>query len=163
MVPDTQLFQAFTAVSNSGPSPSYIRGNLSPSRWVKLILHEHCNHVNFKQLNTWIHQGLLPVDNSVAHVLYPMCCACQFGKSRKKLHQEDISNITASHTAPGQGISADQLEAGFPGCILTTPTPKWYKFVNLWVDHYSRYELLASKREFELFAQTETWRCSGCH
>jgi len=97
-----------------------------------------------------------------------MYCACQFGKARKKSHREDISNITASDTVPGQGISANQLEAGFPGRIPTTrglPAPKRYKFVNLWVDHYSRYiyptfhatkklkELLASKREFELFAQ----------
>jgi hypothetical protein len=167
-VPGIRLFQAYSAANFSAPNPSYVRGNLTPAQRGKLILHERCNHINFKQLNSWIHHGLLAVDPAVANAPDPLSCACQYGKAKKKSHSGNTSSITASHIAPGQGISAAQLEAGYPGCIPTThglPTPKQYKLINLWVDHYSRYiyptfhatkelkELLASKQEFELFAK----------
>jgi hypothetical protein len=165
-VPGTKMFQAFTAETLSATDQSMIRGNLINLQWVKRILHERCNHVSFKQLNSWICQGLLQVDSSVANAPDPVCCTCQFGKARKKSHKVDWQYYCISH--PGQGISMDQLEAGYQGRIPTTcglPTTKRYKFINLWVDHYSPYifltfhstkelkELLASKQEFKAVAQ----------
>jgi len=144
-----------------------ISANLSPSQRTKLILHERCNHVNFETINKWIRKGVLPVDKSVANSKDSICAACQFGKANKRAHKADVGSITAKHTAPGQGVSVDLLESGIPGRIPTTrglPSPKQYRYVTLWVDHYSRYlyptfhetkdlnAALASKREFEVFA-----------
>jgi hypothetical protein len=133
---------------------------------MKLILHERCNHVNFCRLNAWIWNGVLPVDRSVGNAPDPICSACQYSKTNKKSHSDEQS-ITVSHTAPGQGVSMDLMEAGIPRRMPTTrglPSPKRYKYVTLWVDHYSRYlypkfhetkELsaaLQSKQDFEAFA-----------
>jgi len=57
-VPGTKMFQAFTAETLSATDQSMIHGNLINLQWVKLILHERCNHVSFKQLNSWICQNL---------------------------------------------------------------------------------------------------------
>ncbi|MFN9981848.1 MAG: hypothetical protein ACK53Y_18125, partial [bacterium] len=118
-------------------------------------------------LNRLIRRGLLPVDPSVASCPDPICAACQFGKAHRKSHERTTNAIAGPCTAPGQGVSADQLEAGCPGRIPTTkglPTLKRYKYCNLWIDHYSRFvyptfhdskhasELVASKREFQAYA-----------
>jgi hypothetical protein len=144
-----------------------ISANLSPSQRTKLILHERCNHINFETINRWIRKGVPPIDKSVANSEDPICAACQIGKANKRAHKADVGSVTAKHTAPGQGVSVDLLEAGIPGRLPTTrglPSPKRYRYVTLWVDHYSRYlyptfhetkdlnAALASKREFEAFA-----------
>jgi len=156
-----------------------ISANLSPSQRTKLILHEQCNHVNFETINRWICKGVLPIDKSVANSKDPICAACQFGKANKRAHKADVGSITAKHTTPGQGVSVDLLEAGIPGRLPTTrglPSPKWYRYVTLWVDHYSRYlyptfhetkglnAALASKREFEARVRSfckQIW-CQNC-
>jgi hypothetical protein len=116
---------------------------------------------------TWIRCGLLPVDVSVANCPDPICAACQYGKVKRRPHKSFTGSIATSATYPGAGVSANQLEAGCHGCIPTSkclPTSQRYKYVNLWVDHYSKYiypmfhsskhvlELVKSKEEFETFA-----------
>jgi hypothetical protein len=114
-------------------------------------------------INSWIQQGLLPCDSSIASAPDPICAACQAGKAHRKAHATTTNSIAAPCTNPGQQVSADQLEAGQPGRIPTTkglPTNKRYKICNIWVDHYSRFiyptfheskhaaDLINSKREF---------------
>jgi hypothetical protein len=140
--------------------------NLSNSQRLKLMWHERCNHRSMATINQWKRNGLLPVDCSVASCPDPICVACQYGKAHRKNHAKMTQLIAATCTYPGQGVSADQLEAGYPGKIPTTrglPTHKRYKFCNIGVDHYSRYvfptfhetkhasELIASKRSFDTF------------
>ena len=162
------LYQAFVSSAIKTMDPTLcVKGNLTPSQRVKLILHERCNHVNMKTLNNWIWKGHLNVDKSVANSPDPICIACQFGKGHNKSHTVPIGSINDGSTSPGQQVSADQMEAGYPGRILTTrglPTPKQYKFINMWVDNYTKYiyltfhktkdlaSMLASKREAEMFA-----------
>lgn len=154
-------FNATVPSSSSTNSTSNQYGNLTPSQHVKLILHERCNHVNFGKLNAWILQGVLHVEKSIANAPDPICLACQFSKANKKFHGKDKGSITASQPAPGQGVSVDLLEAGIPSRLPTMqglPSPKRYKFVTLWVDHFSQYlnpmfhETKESKQEFEAFA-----------
>lgn len=107
------------------------------------------------------------MDSSVASSPDPICAACQAGKARAKAHNKHTNSIAAPYTFPGQGVSADQLEAGFPGKIPTTkglPTSKRYKYCNLWVDNFSRFiyptfhetkhaaKLISSKKEFQAYA-----------
>jgi hypothetical protein len=166
-----QRFQGLAAIAASSSSPSTASPktlqNLTPAQHVKLLLHERCNHKSMSDINRWIRQGLLHVDPSVASSPDPICAACQFGKAHKRCHTNDTGSITASHGAPGSGVSADQLEAGHPGLLPTTkglPTTKRYHYCNFWVDHYSKYifptfheskdatETVQSKTEFQLFA-----------
>jgi hypothetical protein len=148
-------------------SPVTSKQNLSPYQRIKLLIHERCNHKNMKAINHWIRSGYLPIDPAVASAPDPICVACQYGKAHRKSHTTDTAPITASHDHPGAGVSADQLEAGYPGRLPTTrglPTTKRYKYCNILVDHYSKYifptfhetidvsELIKSKTEFQTFA-----------
>lgn len=150
--------------------------NLTSSQRIKLLMHERCNHKNIETISRWIRQGLLPVDPSVAACPDPICTACQLGKAHRKSHASNKGYITDMCRQPGDGISADQLEAGHPGKIPTTkglPTLKRSKNCNLWVNHHTRYiyptfhetkhasKLNQSKKEFQSFAAkySVTIRC----
>lgn len=118
--------------------------NLSPSQCV-ILIHHHYNHVHMKRLNKWIRKDLLHVDKSIANSPDLICSACQFGKVHKCSRAVDTGHIVANHTAPGKGDSVDQLEAGYPGKLPTAcglHTPRHYKYVSKWVDHYSHYIFL---------------------
>jgi hypothetical protein len=133
--------------------------NLSPAQRVKLILHEWCNHVNMPQLNAWIWNKHFAVDPSIANAADPICKACQFGKAKRKPHITDTGQISRKRTYPGAGVSADQMEAGYPGkmfYIRGLPSTLCYKYCNFWVDNYSKYEaskIMKSKQCFEDFAR----------
>jgi hypothetical protein len=153
--------------ATSPPTTNTFKPNLTNSQRLKLLWHERCNHRSWSTLNSWIRHDLLPIHPSVASAPDPICAACQAGKAHRKTHAKVTNSIAATCTAPGQGVSADQLEAGYPGKIGTTkglPTNKRYKFCNLWIDHFSRFiyptfhetkhaaELVASKKEFQTYA-----------
>jgi len=106
-------------------------------------------------------------DKSIANAPDPICKACQFGKARQKAHRSNTGKIAENHTLPGQGVSADQMEAGCPGKVPSTHSllsHKSYKYINFWVDHATRYifpafhetkdlkSLVDSKAAFEAFA-----------
>jgi hypothetical protein len=147
--------------------PASSRVNLTPAHWLILILHERCNHINMGTLNSWIRKGHFLIDPAVARCLDPVCLACQFGKAKRHSHRADVGSITQRHHVPGAGVSADQLEAGCLGRMMTTrglPAKQHYRYCNLWVDHFTCYifpifhvskdvpEMLGSKKCFEDFA-----------
>jgi hypothetical protein len=120
-----------------------------------------------KAINHWIINVYLPVDPAIASAPDPICIACQYSKAHRKTHNSDTMPITANHTYPGAGVSADQAEAGYPGKLPKTrglPTTKSYKYCNTWVNHYSKYiyltfhetkevsEMVKSKMKFQTFA-----------
>jgi hypothetical protein len=155
--------------ANSSPplAPAVSPLNLMPNQRKKLLIHERCNHRSMTIINSWIRQGLLPLDPSVANCPDPICSACQMGKAHRRSHKSSQGSIGATSHFPGAGVSADQLEAGCPGKIPTTkgfPTSKRYRYCNIWVEYNSKYifpifhetkhaaEIVRSKEEFELFA-----------
>jgi len=158
-------YTANNAVISSGPP--VIHPNLTNAQCIKLLCHERLNHRNMETVSRWIRAGLLPVDPSVASCPNPICASCQMGKAHQKPHAKTTNSIAAPCQNPGEGVSADQLEAGCPGRIPTTkglPTAKRYRYCNFWIDHYSKFifptfhetkaaaELIASKQAFQDFA-----------
>ncbi len=57
----------------SCPPHMQLKQNLTPVQKRKLMIHECCNHKNWKTINTWIRQGHLNVDPSVANSMDPIC------------------------------------------------------------------------------------------
>jgi hypothetical protein len=159
--------QTFVKPVFSPDNKAFLYQNLTPKQQRKMHLHERCAHVHWGQLNAWIRAGLLPCSPSLASEPDPVCAACQFGKAHKRSHKVDTGHFAKCHSAPGDGVSSDGMEAGCPGRPMTTsglPTQRRYKYVSFWVDHYSQFvyitmhetkkaeELLRSKLEFEEFA-----------
>jgi hypothetical protein len=153
--------------SSKGTSPMFLYRNMMPAQQCKLHLHERCAHAHWDQINSWIRNGSLPCEKSLASVPDPVCATCQFGKAHKRSHKTDTGHIAKQHTAPGDGVSSDGMEAGCPGRMLTThglPSTRRLKYCSFWIDHYSQFvyvtmheskkaeELLRSKSEFEEYA-----------
>jgi hypothetical protein len=80
--------------------------------------------------------------------------------------------------APGDGMSSDGMEAGYPSHPVTTrgsPTTKRYRYCLFWVDHFSQFvyvtmhetkhaeELPQSKIEFESFAAHYNVKVQNIH
>jgi hypothetical protein len=108
-------------------SPAQLKQYLTSQQCLKLLLHEHCNYRSRKTINHWIWSGYLNIDPSIANSLDPICITCQYGKAHRKQHNTGKGSITNSHTKPGDGISANQMEANYPGKLPATkglPTHK---------------------------------------
>jgi hypothetical protein len=161
------LATSSTTDPSKDTSPTFLYRNITPSQQRKLHLHERCAHAHWDQINSWIRNGSLPCDKSLASVPDPVCATCQFGKAHKRTHKTDTGHIGKHHQAPGDGVSSDGMEAGSPGRMLTThglPSTRRLKYCSFWVDYYSQFvyvtmheskraeELLRSKLEFEEYA-----------
>ena len=146
---------------------SFITANLTPEQHIKRKWHTRLNHKNYGEINKMILNGTIDCPKSVAKAPDPICPICQFGKAKRQSHTKHTGSITSKDTAPGHGVSADQMEATIPGLLPTNkgaPTNRRYLYCNFWVDHYSDFtfvtmhetkqaaELLKSKQEFETFA-----------
>jgi len=158
-----------TAKDNPSSTPaSAVSPQLTLAQRLKLQWHQRLNHVNFDQLNAWMRSGHLKVPPEVISAPPPVCPACAYGKAKRRPHMTCTSPIDGPHTKPGDGVSADQLEAGCPGIIPTSkgsPISTRYHYCNVWVDHHSRYifltmhqrkdakEMLQSKLAFEAFSK----------
>jgi hypothetical protein len=110
------LLSSQTASNSETPliAPISFKQNLSPQQRIKLLLHKHCTHKNMKTINQWIQHGYFNVNPVIASAPDPICVACQYGEAHIKLHKNDKASITEKHNSPGAGVSADQLEAGYP-------------------------------------------------
>jgi hypothetical protein len=152
--------------SKDAPIPLFTP-NLTPQQQRKLHLHERCAHAHWEQINSWIRSSSLPGGPSLASEPDPVCAACQFGKAHKWSHKADTGHISAQHSAPGDGVSSDIMEACCPGRMMTThglPSSRRYKYISFWIDHFSQFvyvtmhetkkaeKLLKSKLEFEDYA-----------
>ena len=162
----TQAYMTFCSTHDL-PSAS-TPANLTPAQHLKLRWHQRLNHANMDQVTAWMRAGTIQVPPEVINCPNPTCAACLFGRAKRRPHTQQTNPIAANHTAPGDGISADQFEAGSPGIVPTSkglPTKMTYKFCNFWVDNYSKLifvtmhqskdarELLQSKRDFEVFCR----------
>jgi len=112
--------------------------------------------------------GTIAAPTAVINSPHPICAACLYGKAKRRPHNHHTGSITHNCHRPGDGVSADQLEAGTPGIVATTkglPTNMTYKFCNFWIDHYSKFifvtmhpskegkEMINSKQAFEAYCR----------
>ena len=134
--------------------------NLTTSQQIKLKWHCRLNHCNFDRVTQLMRSGAIKVPPSVINAPTPLCLACQLGKARRRAHTGEHRPIDKHHTKPGDGISADQMEAGYPGLLPTTkgsPTKARYHYCNFWIDHHSRlvYVTMHQKKDLSSLLQSK--------
>ncbi len=71
----TGILTPDSAPSLSPCAPIRLHQNLTPSQRIKLILHERCNHKNWKVINQWIRNGYFQVNKFIANSEDPICTA----------------------------------------------------------------------------------------
>jgi hypothetical protein len=114
-----------------------------------------------------INSGLLPCNPSLANEADPICTTCQFDKEHKRSYKRNIGKISDGHTAPGQGVSSDGMEAGCPGHVMTThglPSTKKFCFVSFWIDHNSHFHFSTHSLVHQLCqggTKHSTWTAFG--
>ena len=108
-----------------------------------LHLHHRLGHKGFHNLQKWAAEGINGIPSDVTMCLIPMCCACQYGVTKKCSHEtNNTGSVVGAPKGPGNLVSMDQMIAGSPGLIPFDsghPSAQWYKSVTMWVDHFSRY------------------------
>jgi hypothetical protein len=107
-----------------------------------LFWHYHLGHLPFSRIQSMAKAGDFP--KRLATCRIPECPMCRFGKATKvpwRTKGKQNNNIKIIPvTAPGQCVSVDQLESTTPGLIAQlkgTPTKLRYRYVTVFVDHYS--------------------------
>eukprot|EP00978_Attheya_sp_CCMP212_P040126 scaffold215756_cov65-Attheya_sp.AAC.1 len=133
-----------------------------------LRLHYRLNHMSFNKMKVLSMLKILPASFLTSR--NPKCSACLFGKATRKAWRTKAKQKKKlqTATAPGQCISVDQMESPTPGLIAQMKgalTKDRYKYVTIYVDHFSRAsyvyvqrtltsaKTLESKREFERYAK----------
>jgi len=94
--------------------------NMTQAQRLCLTLHERWNHANMHQLNQWIRAEHFIIDPTIANSTDPICTFCQYVRAKWKAHTNDKGSITALHKFLGAKVSTDQMEASYPGKMLTT-------------------------------------------
>lgn len=94
--------------------------NLTPTQQTKMKWHGRLNHTNIDTITQWMHNGTLSIPQSTINAPNPIYLACQVGKARQQAHKQMQWPIDMKHSFPDAGVSADQLEAGYPGLLPTT-------------------------------------------
>jgi hypothetical protein len=142
-----------------------------------LHYHNKFNHASFKKLRILAKHGVIP--RRLAKCPNPVCSACMYGKvtrrpwrTRSSTNQDEALVVPSR---PGQVVSADQLTSPTPGLIAQISgilTTKRYKYVTVFVDHFSDLsfvclqkttsakETLEAKRAFKEFAASRG--CAYC-
>ena len=106
-----------------------------------LRYHYRLGHLPYSRLKTLAESGVIP--RRLSKVTAPKCAACMFGRLTKRpWRARNQANKIFQATAPGQCVSADQMEsttAGFIAQMKGRITKRRYKYATIFTDHFSNY------------------------
>ena len=77
-------------------------------------------HAAMSKVNALICAGIIKAPLSVARAPDPICAICQYAKAKCRPHRTTHRSIIKQHLRPGDGVSADQMEASSPSLLPTT-------------------------------------------
>ena len=140
--------------------------------------HYRLGHLSFKKLKVLAENNFIP--KRLAQVRPPSkCSSCLYGKMNRKPWRSKAQPAEIfKATKPGECVSVDQMEpstTGFIGQMKGILTTKRYKYVTVYVDHFSRYtyvhfqkqltsqETLAGKKAFEAHCRFHNVRVQHYH